>query len=124
MTPVPTRAEVAIGLDVAFNQARQANDGDPAGQIGGVRRALQELDPNMPVTDVQTLRESFGATSYPFRLLGLLLGACGGVALLLATIAIYGLVSYSVAQPAREVGIRIALGALRTEILRMVVGQA
>ena len=100
-----------------------STEGDPAGQIGGVRSALQELDPNMPVSDVQTLRESFAATTYPFRLLGLLLGVCGVVALLLATIGIYGLVSYSVAQRTREVGIRIALGALRTEILRMVVGQ-
>jgi predicted permease len=97
--------------------------GDPSGQIGGIRRALQELDPNMPVSDIQTLREAFGAMAYPFRLVGLLLGASGVVALLLATIGIYGLVSYSVAQRRREVGIRIALGALRTEILRMIIGQ-
>jgi putative ABC transport system permease protein len=96
---------------------------DPSNQIPGVRRALQELDPNMPVTDIQTVHESFDAAAYPFRLLGLLLGACGVVALMLATIGIYGLVSYSVAQRKREVGIRMALGALRTEILRMVVGQ-
>ena len=97
--------------------------GDPSTHIGSIRRALQELDPTMPVSDIQTLRESFGASAYPFRLLGLLLSASGVVALLLATIGIYGLVSYSAAQRKREVGIRIALGARRSEILRMVVGQ-
>jgi putative ABC transport system permease protein len=76
----------------------------------------------MPVSDIRTLRDYFGMTTYPFRLLGLLLGACGVMVLLLATIGIYGLVSYSVAQRTREVGIRIALGALPREILKMVVG--
>ena len=97
--------------------------GDPSSHIRGIRRALQELDPNMPVSDIQTLRESFSATAYPFRLLGLLLCASGVVALLVATTGIYGLVSYSVAQRRREVGIRVALGALRSEIVRMVVAQ-
>ena len=100
-----------------------STEDDPASHLGSVRRALQELDPNIPVDQVQTLRESVDATAYPFRLFGLLLGTCGVMALLLATIGIYGLVSYSVAQRTREVGIRIALGALRTEILRMVLRQ-
>jgi len=97
--------------------------GDPSNHLGDVRRALQELDPNMPLGDIQTLHESFGAVIYPFQLLGFLLGGSGVVALLLATIGIYGLVSYSVAQRKRELGIRMALGALRSEILRMVVAQ-
>ena len=97
--------------------------GDPSGHIAAVRRALQEIDPNLPLTDVKTLSASFGTTAYPFRLLGVVLGACGVVALLLATIGVYGLVSYSVAQRKREMGIRIALGALSREILRMVVAQ-
>jgi macrolide transport system ATP-binding/permease protein len=100
-----------------------STDGDPASQIKTVRRAVQELDPNMPVDDVQTLRDHFSASSYPFRLLGVAMAACGVFALLLATIGVYGLVSYSVAQRTREVGIRMALGALRSEILRLVVGQ-
>jgi len=97
--------------------------GDPASLIPSVRRTIQELEPNIPVNDVQTLREYFSVLLYPFRLLGVVMGACGVMALLIATIGIYGVVSYSVAQREREVGIRIALGALQKDILRMVVGQ-
>ena len=98
-------------------------EGDPAGHIAAVRRAVHEIDPNMPVNDVQPLRDYFGAMAYPFRVLGLFLGACGVMALLLAAIGIYGLVSYSVAQRTREVGIRLALGALPGQILKLIVGQ-
>jgi predicted permease len=97
--------------------------GDPADLIAPVRRAVQALDPNMPLHEVQTIGQYFAATSYPFRVLGIVLGACGVMALLLATIGVYGIVSYSVAQRTREVGIRIALGAIRPQILRMVVGE-
>jgi predicted permease len=98
-------------------------DGDPTNLIMSVRRTIRTLDPDMPVADVQTLKENFSAMAYPFRLLGIAMGACGVMALLLATIGVYGIVSYSVAQRTREVGIRMALGALQKEILRMVVGQ-
>ena len=87
-----------------------------------VRRMLRGVEPSMPV-DVETLSESFSASLYPFRIFGMVLVAAGVIAVFLATIGIYGTVSYSVAQRRREVGIRMALGAVRSDILRVVVGQ-
>jgi predicted permease len=96
---------------------------EPATLLTAVRRTVRGVDATVPLNEVQTLRESYGTIAYPFRLLGLAMIACGVMALLLATIGVYGIVSYSVAQRTREVGIRMALGAIRTQILRMLVGQ-
>jgi len=98
-------------------------EADPAIQTTAVRRVMQELDPSVPATDIQSLSEYFGANVYPFRLLGLFMGGCGVMALLLATVGVYGIVSYSAAQRRREVGIRMALGALQRDVLRVIVGE-
>ncbi|HEV2834521.1 MAG TPA: ABC transporter permease [Pyrinomonadaceae bacterium] len=97
--------------------------GDPKSLVGPVRQAIRELDRTMPVADVGTLQDYFGLVLYPFRLLGAVMAACGVMVLLLASVGIYGVISYSVAQRTREVGIRIALGASQGEILKLIVRQ-
>jgi hypothetical protein len=96
---------------------------DPATVMPAIRQTIRALDPAMPMTDVRTLDEHFAAVLYPFRLLGFVMTGGGIITLLLATIGIYGTVAFSIAQRRREVGIRIALGAMRNDILGMVVGQ-
>jgi putative ABC transport system permease protein len=96
---------------------------DAKGLVVPVRQVIRDLDRTIPVADVQTLQDFFGLFLYPFRLVGAVMAACGLMALLLATLGIYGVVSYSVAQRTREVGIRIALGASHNQILKLVVRQ-
>lgn len=98
--------------------------GEPASFVPAIRTAIRLLDPEMPLADLRTLTATYGAAAYPFRILGFMVGGCGLMALLLATLGIYSTVTYSVAQRQREMGIRMALGALRADIVGMVVRQA
>jgi predicted permease len=95
--------------------------GDPASMVPAVRRAIRSLDQNIPVADVGTLNDTFKLVLYLYGLFGIVVGACGVLAVLLASLGIYGVVSYSVGQRTQEIGIRMALGAHGRDVLRMVV---
>jgi putative ABC transport system permease protein len=96
---------------------------DPNGTLENVRGVLKTLAPNLPVTSattqVQHTAESLGGE----QSLTTLLSVFGALAIILASIGLYGVIAYSVARRTHEIGIRVALGADRSQVLRMVLGQ-
>jgi putative ABC transport system permease protein len=95
---------------------------DPASAIRPIEQRLKALDPDMEVSTFQTMEELVGRQLVRPRFNMSLMGVLASVALVLAAIGIYGVISYSVAQRTREIGIRVALGAGEREILRSVAG--
>lgn len=96
---------------------------DPEASVETIRRVLQGLAPNLPYADVETLDDVLRPQLQPRRLGAAMFGAFGVLALVLAAIGLYGVISYAVAQRTHEVGIRLALGARPAQVLRLVVRQ-
>ncbi|HXW90398.1 MAG TPA: ABC transporter permease [Terriglobales bacterium] len=108
--------------DVVHFSVRTA--GNPKDWISGVGRAVQGLDRNLPIFDVKTEVEEINQATLQERLFAELTGFFGMLALALAAIGLYGMISYAVSRRTNEIGIRIALGARRTKILQMVLREA
>ncbi|HVR10052.1 MAG TPA: ABC transporter permease [Thermoanaerobaculia bacterium] len=96
----------------------------PAQLAAAVRRDVHTLDPDLPVSNITTLDERLASSISRERLLTALLGIFALVALMLGLIGVYGVISYSVAQRTREIGIRMALGARRGVVLKQIVAEA
>lgn len=98
--------------------------GDPSRLSKAVQREVQSVDPELPVFSIKPMEEMMAAATAERRFSMMLFGIFAALALALAGVGIYGVMAYTVAQRTHEIGIRIALGARATDVLKMIVGQA
>jgi putative ABC transport system permease protein len=117
--PYPQTPLPVTSMSLAIHTAA-----DPRLLAGAVEREVRSLDPDEPAYRIRTMRQWMSESVARRRLSMFLFAIFAGVALLLASIGIYGVMSYSVAQRAHEVGVRLALGARRSDVVYLVLGQS
>ena len=113
-----------IQLERNYSEFALRTTVDPASLEGEVRRMVRTMLKTVPVTEVRTLEEQVNRAIVPERIVALLSGLFGGLGAALAALGLYGLLAYTVARRTNEIGVRMALGAARGDIMRMVLREA